>query len=89
MGIAAIGQPALSARQKAAVIVRLVLAGAGRNGVGGALALSQLAILTVAIVLADRYVLRRWARMRQARLGRRILYAVSVGVLWMLWWAHK
>ena len=46
-------------------------------------------MLTVAIVLADRYVLRRWARMRQARLGRRILYAVSVGVLWMVWWAHK
>lgn len=66
-----------------AVRVEGIISGAG------VLALSQLAMLTVAIVLANRYVLRRWARMRQARLGRRIVNVIRFGVLWMFWLVHK
>jgi len=49
-------------------------------------ALSQIAILALAIVISERQTLTRWHQRRRASLGRRILCAVSDGILWMVWW---
>ena len=51
-----------------------------------ACALSQIAILALAIVISERHTLARWHHRRHASLGRRILCAVTDGILWMAWW---
>lgn len=51
-----------------------------------AVSLSQVPILAIAIVLADRFAVKQWRQLGRASLGRRLLCVLSIGVLWVRWW---
>lgn len=56
------------------------------NAAWATVSLTQVPILAIAVVLADRVAVQQWRGHARASLGRRLLRVVSIGVLWVRWW---
>lgn len=56
------------------------------NAAWATVTLTQVPILAIAVVLADRFAVKQWRQLTRASVGRRLLCVLSIGVLWVRWW---